>query len=1309
MSQKAICPRGHIWDPSTLAGLPPTETPRCPICGEEEPLRASNALARLSRWSHNNPLLATMLVLCLLLIVALTVTMVRARNATRTALEEVEKAEWKAKQIEARLHAAKPHREAEEPQLRQKRQAEVETARLRDAREEFQKQLRKAEKATKEAVEQRNEQANARKVAEDLQKSAEMVRDDALDRRATAAKQLVKMHVADGLRFMDKGDLSTSLLWFAEALRLAHKEKLPEETHRLRLAAVLARCPRPVQVWSHDKKVIAVQLSADGKRVMALCGDQALRVWETASGKPIGESLAHEESVTHAVLSPDGKRALTADADNKLHLWDVDAGKELIEASQLMGPLAGLAFSPDGKRFLLVTDKAPPGTMGPTEVELHVHDAASGAALREQPLGSDLRPLPAAFSPDGQWVLTICRDRCARVWDIATGNQIGASLQHAAPLVYASFSLEGERVLTASSDGTARVWRTRTGEPVTPPLKHGSSSLAGAGFSPSGRHVLTFGVDRAVRVWDASNGEAAGLSLRHPETVSDAVFSPDGRYVLTICDDGAARLWDYRTAEEILPPLRHGEPIRYAAFTPAGDRVLTLSGQVVRLWDVTAGSPLSAVRSPQSGKDQSGVEMEVFSPDGKRSLRVTATSVRVWDTQKNEAIVTLPHRNKLTAAAFSADGQRLLTLTHQLNGDEMEGHVRVWESMTGRLIGDVLAHPRSVLEASLSADGKRVLTACQDGKARLWDVDKSTLVGEPMGHKADLVRALFLPNGKHLLTVDAEGGLRLWDAATAEAVGPIWGHKKPVHDLVFSGDGKRLATASADGTARVWEADTGHEIASTPTQGTAVRHVAFSSDSKHIVTASDDRRVRVWDAGTGKPAGPSWRQGSAVSLAAFSEDGKRLVTVAADGVRIWDAASGQPVAPLLRPPPLPPPTGGDKGGEAIRGVRLARDGQIALHAGGDPSPRWTCFFREDKRSVEELLSLAEVLSGQHVTDAGATAWLSDAAIVTAWGEVRKKHGKELASSPERSAAWDRRGAEECENRRLWIGVVRHLDRLIASSGSADLHARRGRANAELRRWQAARDDYSKALADDGGRWDWLAGRAEAEAALGRWQEALADYSKAIERKGDRAELWTARGRIEAERGDWRKAADDLGKAVHLGEANGTVWCQHALALLASGDEMGYRRLCGRLAKRFGDSKDESVLGRVVTTCTLLDGVLRDWKPLLQNSRLAVKTHPQSADNWRQLAMLLYRAGQFDEAVKSLQRGMELDPNPQARDELLMALAAQRQGRAEDAKKWLDKAEQIQRDRAKDARESWEDHLVYQTLHREAEKLAKGGK
>jgi tetratricopeptide (TPR) repeat protein len=558
----------------------------------------------------------------------------------------------------------------------------------------------------------------------------------------------------------------------------------------------------------------------------------------------------------------------------------------------------------------------------------------------------------------------------------------------------------------------------------------------------------------------------------------------------------------------------------------------------------------------------------------------------------------------------------------------------------------------------------------------LWDVEKSALVGEPMDHKKDLTRALFNPSGKHVLTVEAEGGMRLWDALDAKPAGPTWGHRKPVHHLSFSADGQRVVTASEDGTARVWEADSGQEIAESPGHGAAVLQAAFSPDGKRFVTIDAEHRVRTWDATSGKPISPPLKHRAAVTRAAFSADGKRLVTFVTDGQRIWDATTGTALSPLLR-------------------------------TQADPSFQ---DFRPDERPPVDLLHIAEVLAGQQLTEGGREAPVDGAELGKLWQELRKKYGKDFSPSAERALAWARRGAVECENQQQWNGALRHLNRLLAAEASAELYASRGRANAQLRHWQAAKADYTSALASERERWDLWAGRAEAESALGRSAEASADYSQAIQRAGDRAELWAARGQLAAQSKEWSKAASDLAKAIQLGSSDVKAWRQHALALLAGGDDANYRRWCGRMLQRFAKSQEPAVLAGVVWTCALREGTVRDLTPLLQVYEQSVTANPQARADRSGLALLRFRTGQFEKTLALLQdRPRQAGAPLDARSCLLMALALQRLHRTDAAKEWLAQAEQLHREQAKDHKPSWEDDLTYETLHREAEALSNRGK
>src|SRR2546426_914906 len=109
----------------------------------------------------------------------------------------------------------------------------------------------------------------------------------------------------------------------------------------------------------------------------------------------------------------------------------------------------------------------------------------------------------AAFSPEGDRVVTASADGTARVWGAVSGRTI-TTLKHDNVVRYAAFSRDGELVVTASQDNTARVWNAVTGEPVSPtPLRH-RNWVTCANFSHDGRWVVTNSTDDMEQVWDVA-------------------------------------------------------------------------------------------------------------------------------------------------------------------------------------------------------------------------------------------------------------------------------------------------------------------------------------------------------------------------------------------------------------------------------------------------------------------------------------------------------------------------------------------------------------------------------------------------------------------------------------------------------------------------------------------------------------------------------------------------------------------------------------------------------------------------------------
>jgi tetratricopeptide (TPR) repeat protein len=126
---------------------------------------------------------------------------------------------------------------------------------------------------------------------------------------------------------------------------------------------------------AHQSAVSAVAFGPDGQTVLTGSYDNTARLWEVATGRPLGPPMTHQAGVSAVAFGPDGQTVLTGSYDNTARLWDVsELPDNLARISTWVEVITGLGLDESGsvnvldnttwreRREKLVTQGGPPAT-----------------------------------------------------------------------------------------------------------------------------------------------------------------------------------------------------------------------------------------------------------------------------------------------------------------------------------------------------------------------------------------------------------------------------------------------------------------------------------------------------------------------------------------------------------------------------------------------------------------------------------------------------------------------------------------------------------------------------------------------------------------------------------------------------------------------------------------------------------------------------------------------------------------------------------------------------------------------------------
>ncbi|MHC4676505.1 MAG: redoxin domain-containing protein [Planctomycetota bacterium] len=300
-----------------------------------------------------------------------------------------------------------------------------------------------------------------------------------------------------------------------------------------------------------------------------------------------------------------------------------------------------------------------------------------------------------------------------------------------------AFSPDGLYLLSCGGhgDNTARLWNVATGEQIRTLKGHGNS-LYSAVFSPDGKKMLVGGDNGNLHLWNVKNGEEICQFNGHTKNVSTLGFTHDGRYALSGSSDESVRLWDIKNKKEVHCFEGHRKIVRSLSLTPDSLFAITSEyGPTIMVWDVKRR------REHGSFSVEAYDSALVFSPDGQyfisgggkarrekeKIVGYDNTAVILWNFKTSRKIMHFEgHTDKISSLAFGPEGRRILSSSGvEISGSgykyiSKDNTVRLWDAETGKELYHFDRHEGPVYGAAFSPDGQYAASCGKDGTVRLW-------------------------------------------------------------------------------------------------------------------------------------------------------------------------------------------------------------------------------------------------------------------------------------------------------------------------------------------------------------------------------------------------------------------------------------------------------------------------------------------------------------------------------------------------------------------------------------------------------------
>jgi len=576
-------------------------------------------------------------------------------------------------------------------------------------------------------------------------------------------------------------------------------------------------------IGDYSAWVTGVDVSPDGRTILAGSTDATVRLWDRETGQEIRRFTGHRGDVQSVAFNFDGTRAVSGAADYAAIIWDVATGAEVFRLTGHTDPIRSVAFSADGRYVATAS----------SDEMIILWNATTGERLRDF-VGHELSVLTVAFSPDNRQLLSGAEDGKLILWDVETGTVIRELLGHATSALSVDFSPDGLTAVSGSTDTSVIVWDVATGQ-IVRRLQGRGGAVNAVSFINGSTEVISGTIDGVLHWWDIPNGNERRQLNGHTDALQSITASRDGAFLITGAKDARIRVWNLRDSRLQTTLVGHTLRILDETFSADGLRLYTAAGDnSIRVWDTATGSQLEQIDITEGT-----IRAFTMTPDNSRYL-IGLSDGRVIVRDATTVLAThQPHQENVVALTTSNDGRFALS-------GSADGTLAYFNIETGEVVTRLTGHDGSVFTADISPDGTRAISGARDGVVFVWDLATSTPVYQLVGHSSSVFSVEFSADGSTALSGSRDGSIILWDMSDGSEIRRLLGHSDAVWSVHILPDMQRAVSGSVDQSVILWNLQSGQELQRFSDLDSAVYRIAISTDGTDMVIGQELGVTSLW-------------------------------------------------------------------------------------------------------------------------------------------------------------------------------------------------------------------------------------------------------------------------------------------------------------------------------------------------------------------------------------------------------------------------------------------------------------------------------